>query len=288
MSELDYGTTQMTNWIELGEASDVSPGSRKSYSIKGTEIAVFHVIDDLQVGKYYAIHDSCPHQGASLIDGDGCGTEISCPLHDWSFDVASGECHDFPEFPLTRYEVKLESGMLLLDASTIEEPETVQNPFLIRYGAMGWIDHFSAEENDVYSHRERVILKTSRGEELGEILSSVNGQENPITAAGTILREFTPTDQQTLSRQEDVTVSVFQDCQKLIQERGMPTDIIDCEQLFDQQTVVLYYLGSRMPALEILAQELNANYPWRIIFHPVDETPAASGCSSGGCGCDQK
>ena len=285
MSDFDYGTTQMTNWIELGEASEISPGDRKSYSIKGTEIAVFHVVDDLQLGKFYAVDDSCPHQGTSLIAGEGSGTEVSCPLHDWSFDVATGECFDFPEFPLTRYELKVESGVLLLDASTIEEPDIPQNPFLVRYGSMGWVDQFSAEENAVYAHRERVILKTSRGEEVGEILSSVSMQENPVPSAGTILREFTPTDQQTLSRQEDVTAPVFQDCQKLIQERGMPSEIIDCEQLFDQQTVVLYYLGSRMPALEILAQELNANYPWRIIFHPVDETPAASGCSSGGCGC---
>ncbi|MFK7779491.1 MAG: Rieske 2Fe-2S domain-containing protein [Gimesia sp.] len=275
----------MTNWTELGAASDISPGNRKSYSIKGTEIAVFHVADDLQIGKFYAIHDSCPHQGASLIDGDGSGTEVTCPLHDWGFDVATGECHDFPEFSLTCYELKVESGMLMLDTSEITESETAQNPFLIRYGAMGWVDHFSAEESDIFSHRERVILKTSRGEEVGEILSSVSMLDNPVSTAGQILREFTPTDQQTLSRKEDVTASVFQDCQKLIQERGMPTEIIDCEQLFDRETVVLYYLGSRMPALEILAQELNANYPWRIVFHPVDEAPAASGCSSGGCGC---
>ncbi len=278
----------MTNWIPLGDASEISPGNRKVYSIKGTEIAVFHVVDNDQPGEFYAIHDCCPHQGASLVEGDGTGTEIACPLHDWTFDVASGECHDFPEFPLTRYDVKLESGVILIDASAIEEQGTYKNLFLVRYGVMGWIDHFSAEEDAAYTHRDRIILKTSRGEEVGEILSSAVSPENSITPAGSILREFTPADQQTLSRQEDVTAHVFQDCQNLIQERGMPTEIIDCEQLFDQQTVVLYYLGSRMPALEILAQELNANYAWRIVFHPVDEAPEPSGCSSGGCGCDQK
>ncbi|MFH1302830.1 MAG: Rieske 2Fe-2S domain-containing protein [Planctomycetota bacterium] len=275
----------MTNWIPLGDASEISPGNRKSYTIRGTEIAVFHVADNEQPGEFYAIHDSCPHQGASLVDGDGCGTEVTCPLHDWTFDVATGACHDFPEFPLTRYEVKLEDGVLLLDASTIEEEEIPVNPFLVRYGVMGWVDHFEADEDATYAHRERVILKTSRGEEVGEILAAAGVQETSVSSAGTILREFTPADQETLARQEDVRARVFQDCQTLIQERGMPTEIIDCEQLFDQQTVVLYYLGSRMPALEILAQELNANYAWRIVFHPVDEAPAASGCSSGGCGC---
>lgn len=278
----------MTDWIPLGDVSEIAPGARKSYTIKGIEIAVFHVAGAEQPGAFYAIQDSCPHQGASLIEGEGCGTEVSCPLHDWTFDVSTGECHDFPEFPLTRYELKQESGVLLINASAFETQETPQNLFLVRYGVMGWVDHFAAETDAAYAHRDRVLLETSRGEEVGEILSSVALLEQTGTPAGSILREFTPADQETLSRQEDVTARVFQDCQTLIRERGMPTEIIDCEQLFDQQTVVLYYLGSRMPALEILAQELNANYAWRIVFHPVDETPAASGCSSGGCGCDQK
>jgi nitrite reductase/ring-hydroxylating ferredoxin subunit len=278
----------MTNWIPLGDISEIDPGARKSYSIKGIDIAVFHVVDAEQPGGFYAIQDSCPHQGASLIEGEGCGTEVACPLHDWTFDVATGECHDFPKFPLTRFELKQESGVLLINASAFESEETPQNLFLVRYGVMGWVDHFAGETDAAYAHRECVVLETSRGEEVGEILSSVDLLDQTGTAAGTILREFTQNDQETLSRQEDVTARVFQDCQTLIQERGMPTEIIDCEQLFDQQTVVLYYLGSRMPALEILAQELNANYAWRIVFHPVDEAPAPSGCSSGGCGCDQK
>lgn len=278
----------MTNWIPLGAASEIAPGHRKLYSIKGTEIAVFHIAHDDHSGEFYAIQDSCPHQGASLIEGEGTGTEIACPLHDWTFDVASGECFDFPEFPLTCYKLKLESDQILIDESAFEEQDLQKNIFLVRYGVMGWVDHFSAEEEVSYTHRERVILKSSRGEEVGEILSSAEEAANLSSPAGSILRTFTAADQQTLSQHENVTTPVFQECQNLIQERGMPTEIIDCEQLFDQQTVVLYYLGNRMPALEILAQELNAKYEWRIVFHPIDETPAASGCSSGGCGCDQK
>lgn len=182
----------MTNWIPLGEASEISPGNRKTYSIQGTEIAVFHVADNDQPGEFYAIHDCCPHQGASLVEGDGSGTEIACPLHDWTFDVASGECHDFPEFPLTCYELKLESGVILIDASTIEDLDVKKNLYLVRYGARGWIDHFSAEEDTIHTHRERVILKSSRGEELGEILSKAEESMSSASPAGSILRTFTP------------------------------------------------------------------------------------------------
>lgn len=277
----------MTNWIPLGDVSEIKPGSRKLYTLHGTEIAVFHVAEPEQPGTFYAIDNACPHQGATLIEGEGCGTEVNCPLHDWTFDVASGECLDFPEFPLTRFELKQEADLLLINGDAFTEAE-VLNLFLVRYSVMGWVDHFAADAETNYHHRDRVILQTSRGEEVGEILSSFAAPDKNKTPAGTILREFTPLDQEQLPGQGDVNTQVFRDCQQLIQERGMPAEIIDCEQLFDQQTVVLYYLGSRLPALEILAQELNARYPWRIVFHPVDEAPAASGCSSGGCGCDQK
>lgn len=277
----------MTNWIPLGDVSEIKPGSRKLYTLQGTEIAVFHVPNPDQSGTFYAIENSCPHQGASLIEGEGCGTEVNCPLHDWTFDVATGECLDFPEFPLTRFELKQEADLLLIKGDAFAETQS-RNLFLVRYSVMGWVDHFSAELDAGHSHRDRVILQTSRGEEVGEILSPLESPDKNITPAGTILRELTPLDQEQLPGQGNVNTQVFGDCQQLIQERGMPTEIIDCEQLFDQQTVVLYYLGSRLPALEILAQELNARYPWRIVFHPVDEAPASSGCSSGGCGCDQK
>lgn len=277
----------MTDWIPLGDVSEIKPGSRKLYTLKGTEIAVFHVAGPDQPGMFYAVEDSCPHQGASLIEGDGCGTEVNCPLHDWTFDVATGECLDFPEFPLTRFELKEEAGLLLVNAAAFADAQAT-NVFLVRYSVMGWVDHFSADAEDTYRHRDRVVLQTSRGEELGEILSSIEASDQSATPAGSILREFTPLDQEQLPVGNELTAEVFRDCRELIQERGMPTEIIDCEQLFDQQTVVLYYLGSRLPALEILAQELNARYPWRIVFHPVDEAPAASGCSDGGCGCDQK
>lgn len=277
----------MTNWIPLGDVSEIKPGSRKLYTLHTTEIAVFHVANPDQSTTFYAIDNACPHQGATLIEGEGCGTEVNCPLHDWTFDVASGECLDFPEFPLTRFELKQEADLLLINGDAFTEAES-RNLFLVRYSVMGWVDHFSAEAEASYTHRDRVILQTSRGEEVGEILSSLTQPDKNTTPAGTILREFTPLDQEQLPGQGNVNTQVFHDCQQLIQERGMPAEIIDCEQLFDQQTVVLYYLGSRLPALEILAQELNTRYPWRIVFHPVDEAPAASGCSSGGCGCDQK
>jgi nitrite reductase/ring-hydroxylating ferredoxin subunit len=54
--------------------------------------------------EFYAFSSSCPHRGASLIDGsiNGIG-EIICPLHNYRFDiktgqVKSGSCGDLEVF----------------------------------------------------------------------------------------------------------------------------------------------------------------------------------------------
>ena len=54
---------------------------------------------------FYAFSSSCPHRGASLIEGsiNGLG-ELICPLHHYRFDlktgqVKSGSCGDLEVFP---------------------------------------------------------------------------------------------------------------------------------------------------------------------------------------------
>jgi 3-phenylpropionate/trans-cinnamate dioxygenase ferredoxin component len=39
---------------------------------------------------FFAIEDACNHSGASLATGTVCRTEISCPLHGYIFDLATG------------------------------------------------------------------------------------------------------------------------------------------------------------------------------------------------------
>jgi nitrite reductase/ring-hydroxylating ferredoxin subunit len=40
--------------------------------------------------QFLAIEDACNHSGASLAAGAVSGTEISCPLHGYVFDLRSG------------------------------------------------------------------------------------------------------------------------------------------------------------------------------------------------------
>jgi nitrite reductase (NADH) small subunit len=64
-------------------------------------------------GKVYAFDNTCPHLGGSLGRGtlkDGC---VVCPLHHWSFDIATGKCVDgLPHEKVAVFETKVENGKI--------------------------------------------------------------------------------------------------------------------------------------------------------------------------------
>jgi len=50
----------------------------------------FHVLVALVNGLPYAIEDACNHAGASLSEGEREGACVSCPMHAYVFELATG------------------------------------------------------------------------------------------------------------------------------------------------------------------------------------------------------
>lgn len=73
------------------------------------EIALFQVD-----GRYYAVSNVCPHRGGPIGEGRLEDLEITCPWHDWGFDLRTGECVINPAACLDRFEVKLEGEAVLV------------------------------------------------------------------------------------------------------------------------------------------------------------------------------
>ena len=76
----------MGNPIKVANVSDVPPGTSILIEAAGHFLALFNV-----AGKFYAIDDACPHQGASLSEGEVHGCVVVCPWHGWEFDVTNGK-----------------------------------------------------------------------------------------------------------------------------------------------------------------------------------------------------
>ncbi|MCA0357463.1 MAG: nitrite reductase small subunit NirD [Proteobacteria bacterium] len=74
-------------WIDVGAVSDVPRrGARRVPSPRG-DIAIFRTGD----GEVFALLDKCPHKGGPLSEGIVHGRAVTCPLHAWNIDLATGE-----------------------------------------------------------------------------------------------------------------------------------------------------------------------------------------------------
>lgn len=60
------------------------------------------------------VYDSrCPHQVTDIPHLALSGVQLTCPKHQWAFDVSSGECVAKGNRPLKLFDSKIEQGRLL-------------------------------------------------------------------------------------------------------------------------------------------------------------------------------
>jgi nitrite reductase/ring-hydroxylating ferredoxin subunit len=92
-------------------ADELSPGAGRLVEIDGQGIALFNVL-----GAFHAIEDTCLHAGGPLHEGTLDGTTVTCPWHEWRFDVATGSCELNPNASLRCYKVRVRDGMVEIEA----------------------------------------------------------------------------------------------------------------------------------------------------------------------------
>lgn len=100
----------MTGWVEVGCVEDIPKlGARVVRTAQG-DIAVFRASDD----HIFALRDQCPHRGGPLSQGIVHGHRVTCPLHNWQIELASGTAVAPDEGCTGQYEVKVEQGLISL------------------------------------------------------------------------------------------------------------------------------------------------------------------------------
>ena len=81
----------------------------------GETIAVFRADGDT----VFALRDACPHQGGPLsqgiVSGSGEAARVTCPLHGWNVELASGEACAPDQGCARRYATRLEAGEVWLE-----------------------------------------------------------------------------------------------------------------------------------------------------------------------------
>jgi NAD(P)H-dependent nitrite reductase small subunit len=77
--------------------------------------------DDLQIGLFrhadglFAIDNICPHRGAPLHDGFVSDKFVTCPWHQWQFQLDDGVCRNIPQMRVATYPVEVRDGAIWID-----------------------------------------------------------------------------------------------------------------------------------------------------------------------------
>lgn len=106
---------------QVATVGEIPIGGRKVVEVAGRSIGIFNI-----EGEYFALRNTCPHQGAALCAGKLSGFVMAsapgqytytrrgeilrCPWHGWEFDVKTGQSWIDPEKTRVRtYAVSVET-----------------------------------------------------------------------------------------------------------------------------------------------------------------------------------
>jgi len=100
----------MTNWIKIGNFEDIPRRGSRVIKTQFGDIGVFRTLTD----EVFALHDQCPHKGGPLSQGIVHANRVTCPLHNWSIELTTGEAIAPDKGCVSRYDTKVEDGVVFL------------------------------------------------------------------------------------------------------------------------------------------------------------------------------
>ena len=100
---------------------DFAVGGAKLLKEKGREIAVFRISDK----EVFAVDNRCPHEGYPLIKGTVRDCVLTCPWHNFKFELQSGKCikgsENVQTYPVRFLENQVEVDISIPDAALQRE-----------------------------------------------------------------------------------------------------------------------------------------------------------------------
>lgn len=117
---------------------------------------------------------------------------------------------------------------------------------------------------------ENVIVRTSRGVELGHVVVANHevpaGKTAPLER---VARKATASDQETTERNAKLAVRVAQVCEEKVKEYGLDMRLINTEVVFDGSKIIISFFSEERVDFRKLVEDLAKKYRTRIEFRQV-------------------
>lgn len=98
------------NWTNVAALKDIPKLGSRVVTTDEMNIAVFRTATD----EVFAVKDECPHKQGPLSQGIVHGSSVTCPLHNWKIDLASGKALEPDEGCTNVFPAKVENGVVFI------------------------------------------------------------------------------------------------------------------------------------------------------------------------------
>ncbi|MEE2860833.1 MAG: nitrite reductase small subunit NirD [Pseudomonadota bacterium] len=105
----------MTRFVDIASLEDIPPQGARLIRTAAGCVALFRTADD----RVFALDDRCPHKGGPLSEGIVHGHQVTCPLHNWVFDLNTGTALGADEGTVRTWPVRVDDGRVLISTDLL-------------------------------------------------------------------------------------------------------------------------------------------------------------------------
>lgn len=161
---------------------------------------------------------------------------------------------------------------------------------LVRYGRMNELGFFEHEQSNIPKVPCRVVVKTDRGQELGDIVGQLaackigqfklsKGQvkkyfdssqiEFTDDSKGSVIRLATAADIREAKHLRKIAEDEMEYCKKLAAEMNLPMKIVDADHILGGERIIFYFMAETRVDFRELVKRLAHEYQLRIEMHQI-------------------
>ncbi len=154
----------------------------------------------------------------------------------------------------------------------VSDPDTAR--YVVRYGTMRLLGDFEARRQTFFNRNDEVVVRSERGIEWGTVLSSATEKTasylgSSRASGGRILRSVSDEDRRSRQESADREKRFFQQAVAMMAERRMQMQLIDIEQIFGGERLILYYLSETRVDFRDLVKAMAREFNIRIEMRQI-------------------
>jgi cell fate regulator YaaT (PSP1 superfamily) len=144
--------------------------------------------------------------------------------------------------------------------------------YVVRHGSMRTLGIFAPRGNESFVRGTRVIARTTRGLESGEVLceatpEAIEQLQDPDN--GQILRAMSSDDEKETYRIAGRRQADYDLCDAQVRDSGLPMKLIDVERIFGGERIIVFYLSESRVDFRDLVKSLAGEFQTRIEMRQI-------------------